>query len=475
MTDPLPGDAAVHTRESVWSVVREALRGAHHHDYTEGPIDKAILLLAIPMVMEVFMESVFALVDVFFVSKLGADAVAAVAMTESIMSILYALLMGLSMGATALVARRIGEKDPEAASRTAVQAIVLGVIFALPVAAFGVSFASNLLGLMGASPRVIETGSRFTATLLGGNVTVMLLFLINAVFRGAGDAAVAMRVLWFANAINIALNPCLIFGLGPFPRLGVTGSAVATTIGRGTAVLMQLVILTRGRRRVVVGRRHLGVDLPTMVRMLRVSGTGILQAFIGTTSWIGLIRILAGFGSAALAGYLIGLRIMLFALLPSWGMANSAATMVGQNLGARRPERAETSVWRAGLYNLIFLGVVSIVFVAFPKSFIRLFTLDAEVVRFGVQCLQIVSCGFIFYAYAMVMTSAFNGAGDTWTPTLMNLACLWLWEIPLAYVLARPLGLGPQGVFVAITIAFSTFAVVAVAIFRRGRWKEKKI
>src|SRR5213593_3767431 len=253
MTDPLPGDAAVHTRESVWSVVREALRGAHHHDYTEGPIDKAILLLAIPMVMEVFMESVFALVDVFFVSKLGADAVAAVAMTESIMSILYALLMGLSMGATALVARRIGEKDPEAASRTAVQAIVLGVIFALPVAAFGVSFASNLLGLMGASPRVIETGSRFTATLLGGNVTVMLLFLINAVFRGAGDAAVAMRVLWFANAINIALNPCLIFGLGPFPRLGVTGSAVATTIGRGTAVLMQLVILTRGRRRVVVG------------------------------------------------------------------------------------------------------------------------------------------------------------------------------------------------------------------------------
>jgi putative MATE family efflux protein len=459
----------------VWATVREALRGTHRHDYTDGPIGRAVVLLAVPMVMEVFMESVFALVDVFFVSKLGADAVAAVAMTESMMMIIYALVMGLAMGAGALVARRIGEKDPEAASHTAVQAITLGVACALPVAAVGIAFAPDLLRIMGAEPRVIATGRHFTATLLGGNVTVVLLFLINAVFRGSGDAAVAMRVLWLANFINIALNPCLIFGLGPFPQLGVTGSAVATTIGRGTGVLFQLWILARGGKRVVVARRHLGIDLPVMGKMLRVSGTGILQAFIGTTSWIGLIRILASFGSTALAGYLIGLRIMLFALLPSWGMANAAATMVGQNLGAGKPDRAETAVWRAGLYNLIFLGCVSVVFVAFPRFFIHLFTRDPDVVRFGVQCLQIVSCGFMFYAYGMVMTSAFNGAGDTWTPTVVNLFCLWLWEIPLAYVLARPLGVGPKGVYIAITIAFSTLAVTGVLLFRRGKWKEKKV
>ncbi len=434
-----------------------------------------VFLLAVPMVMEMALESVFAVVDVFWVSKLGADAVAAVGLTESVLSLVYALAIGLSMGAAAMVARRTGERDPDGAARTAVQAIALGVLVAIPIGAAGALFAPKLLDLLGAPASVVASGSGFTRVMLGGNVVIVLLFLINAVFRGAGDAAVAMRVLWLANAVNLVLDPCLIFGLGPFPRLGVTGAAVATTTGRGIAVLVQLALLARGHGRLRIRREQVTLIPEVMLRLLRVSGSGVFQSVVGTASWIGLIRILSGFGAAALAGYTIAIRIIIFALLPSWGLSNAAATMVGQNLGAKKPDRAEKAVWTAGLYNVVFLGAVGLVFVVFASPLVRLFTQDPAVVPVGVDCLRIVSAGFLFYAWGMVVVNSFNGAGDTWTPTVINLFCFWLLEIPLAWTLARPAGLGPRGVFVAITVAFSTVAVVGVVLFRRGRWKMTKV
>jgi len=458
----------------LWATVREAIRGSKQ-DFTEGPIGRAIFLLAVPMVAEMVMESLFAVVDIFWVSRLGADAVATVGITESMLALIYAVAIGLSLGATAMVARRIGEKDPERAASTAVQAIALGIVVAVPIGVAGALSAPRLLELMGASPGVVEKGSGFTAIMLGANVVILLLFLINAVFRGAGDAAIAMRVLWLANALNIALGPCFIFGLGPFPELGVTGAAVGTCIGRGTGVLYQLWTLSRGRGRVVVRRAHIRLDPAVMLRLLRLSGSGILQAAIGTASWIGLVRILSSFGSAALAGYTIGIRVVVFAILPSWGMSNAAATMVGQNLGAGKPGRAERSVWIAGFYNMLFLGCVGLSFVLFARPLIRFFTSDPAVIPYGVDCLRFISYGFLFYAYGMVLTQAFNGAGDTWTPTVINFFCFWLWEIPLAYVLAKKAGMGPRGVFAAIMIAFSTLAVVGAILFRRGKWKEKKI
>ena len=458
----------------IWATVREAVRGSHQ-DFSEGPIGRAILLLAIPMVMEMMMESVFAIADIFWVSKLGADSVATVGITESMLALIYAVAIGVSVSATAMVARRIGEKDPEHAASAAVQAIALGVALAIPIGITGALLAPKLLALMGGSPALVATGWRYTAIMLGGNVVILLLFLVNAIFRGAGDAAIAMRVLWFANILNIVLGPCFIFGLGPFPELGVTGAAVATSIGRGCGVLYQLWTLSRGRGRVVITRRHLRLEPAVMLRLLRLSGNAVFQILIGTASWIGLVRILSSFGSAALAGYTIGIRIIVFALLPSWGMANAAATMVGQSLGARKPERAERSVWIAGFYNMIFLGAVGLAFVLAAPVLIRLFTSDPAVVPYGVACLRFVSYGFLFYAYGMVLTQAFNGAGDTWTPTWLNLFCFWLWEIPLAYVLAKVVGLGPRGVFIAITIAFSTLALASAALFRRGRWKLKKV
>ncbi len=459
---------------TVWATLREAVRGSKQ-DFTQGSIGRSIILLAVPMVMEMFMESLFAVVDVFFVSKLGADAVAAVGITESMMALLYALAIGLSMGAMAMVARRIGEKDPERAAVTAVRAISLAILLSLPIGAAGAFLAPKLLGLMGASAQVIKTGSRFTALILGANGIILLLFLINAIFRAAGDAAVAMRVLWVANSINIALNPCLIFGLGPFSRFGVAGSAVATTIGRGIGVLLQLYLLGTGKGRVSIRREHLRLEPAVMYRLARLSATGIFQALVGMASWIGLVRILTFFGSAAVAGYTIGFRIIIFALLPSWGMSNAAATMVGQSLGAGKPERGERAVWLACFYNMIFLGTLGLLFVVFAGRLIRVFTHDPAVIPYGVDCLRFISYGFLFYACGMVVVQAFNGAGDTFTPTIINLFCFWLWEIPLAYVLARVVGLGPRGVFASITIAFSTLAVVGVLVFRRGRWKEKKV
>jgi putative MATE family efflux protein len=457
-----------------FSTLREALRGSHG-DFTEGPVGRAVILLAVPMVLEMALESVFAVVDVFWVSKLGAAAVATVGLTESILALIYALAIGLAMAATAMVARRIGERDRERAARTAVQAIALGILISVPLGIAGALFAPRLLGLMGAAPDVLASGSRFAAVMLGGNIVIVLLFLINAIFRGAGDAAVAMRVLWLANAINLILDPCLIFGLGPFPALGITGAAVATTTGRGIAVCVQLATLARGTGRLGHRRAHLRLDPKTMLALLRLSGSAMLQSLIGTASWIGLVRILSGFGSAALAGYTIAIRIVIFALLPSWGMSNAAATLVGQNLGAKKPDRAQRSVFLAGLYNMAFLGVVGLGFFLFPGSFVGLFTADAAIAPVAREGLRIIAAGFLFYAWGMVLVQSFNGAGDTWTPTVINFFVFWLWEIPLAYFLAVRLGLGPRGVFFAITVAFSTLAVAGGVLFRRGKWKEKKV
>jgi putative MATE family efflux protein len=457
------------------STLRDAVRGSHHEDYTEAPIGRAVVLLAVPMVLEMIMESVFAVADIFFVARLGADAIATVGITESLMTIIYAVAIGLSIGAAATVARRIGEKDRDGAARAAVQSILLGIVIAAAVGTAGALFGPQLLRLMGASDDVLRTGSGFSRIMLGGSGTVLLLFLINAVFRGAGDAAIAMRVLWFANAINIALGPCFIFGLGPFPELGVAGAAVGTTIGRGCGVLYQLYHLARRGGRIEVHRHHLGLDPGVMRGILRISGTAMFQNFIGTASWMGLVRILTGFGSAAVAGNTIAIRIILFALLPSFGVSNAAATLVGQNLGAGKPDRAEAAAWKAGFYNTVCLSFVGGLFLLFAPALVGLFTSDPEVAGHGVRALRIVAAGFLFYGYGMVLTQSFNGAGDTRTPTLIHLFCLWCWEIPLAWVLARPLGFGPTGVFIAVAVGFSTLAVVSAQLFRRGTWKLKRV
>src|SRR3954452_2358799 len=428
-------------RISVWRTIREALRGAQI-DYTTAPVGRAVITLAVPMVVEMSMESIFAVADVFWVAHLGADAVATVGLTESMLTIIYTVAMGLTIGATALVARRIGEKDPEGAARAAGQSILLGVILAAAIAVAAAPNARALLRVMGASENVIRTGGGFTTVMLAGNVTVVLLFLQNAVFRGSGDAAIAMRVLMLGNALNIILGPCFIFGLGPFPQLGVTGASVATNIGRGSAVIFQIVTLARGRGRVHVGLSHLKLDFATMRTVLRLSGTGTFQILIGTASYIGLVRILSVFGSGALAGYTIGMRIILFALLPAFGISNAAATMVGQNLGAGRADRAERAVWAAARYNMIFLGGVGLLFLVGARAITALFTADPLVQPMATACLRTVSVGFVFYAAGMVLTQSFNGAGDTWTPTWINLFVFWVWEIPLAWCLSTSAGLG---------------------------------
>ncbi len=460
---------------SLWSAVRESVRGGHHHDYTKGPIGRSIILLAVPMVLEMCMESVFAVVDIFWVAHLGADAVATVGLTESMLTLMYAVAIGLGIGATAMVARRIGENNPDGAARAAVQAIALGFIVSVVFAVAGVYLAPTLLKMMGGSPWVLEHGAAFTRIMFAGNATILLLFLINAIFRGAGDAAIAMRVLWLANAINIVLGPCFIFGLGPFPEMGVAGAAVATTIGRGTGVLFAFSKLIRAGGRFDITRHHLKLEPAIMARLVRLSSTATFQVFIGMASWIGLIRTISSFGSSAVAGYTIGIRVIIFALLPSWGVANAAATMVGQALGAGKPDRAERAVWRAGFYNMICLGIVGLLFVIFARQIIHLFTSDPEVAYYGVDCLRIVAYGFLFYSYGMVLTQSFNGAGDTWTPTIINLFVFWLWELPLGYLLAIVFGIGPRGVFLAIMIAFSTLALVSVLVFRRGKWKTRVV
>ena len=460
---------------TIWAAVKEAVRGAHRHDYTAGPIGRALLLLAVPMVLEVALESVFAVVNVFWVGRLGANAVATVGLTEAMFTTIYALGMGLGIGATAMVARRIGEKNPEGAARAAVQAIALGILVAVPIAFTGGFFAPRLLGLMGASPEVIAGGSSFARIMFSGNFIILLLFLINAIFRGAGDATIAMRSLWIANICNMILDPLLIFGLGPFPELGVTGAAVATTVGRGMGVVYQFYRLSGRNNRFVIRKEHLTLEFDLLGRLLKLSGTGIFQILIGTTSWIGLVRIISTFGSQALAGYTIAIRVVMFALLPSWGMANAAATMVGQSLGAGKPDRAEQSVWLAGRYNLYFLGFVGLLFVTFAPVIVSTFTRDPAVHDYAVNALRIISAGFVFYAYGMVLTSSFNGAGDTGTPTRLNLFCFWLWEIPLAWVLSKHFAMGPNGVSIAIAVAFSTLAAASTVLFKRGTWKTRRV
>jgi putative MATE family efflux protein len=474
MSQPVTSEPHDAERLPLGRMIAEALRGSRR-DHTTGPVGRSVLLLAIPMVLEVVLESVFAVTDVFFVSRLGEAAIATVGLTESMMAIVYTLAIGLSIGATATVARRIGEKNPDAAARAAVQTLIVGGVIALIVGAVGVVFAPTFLGWLGADHTVIATGSNFTRVMLGGNASVVMLFLINAIFRGAGDAAIAMRVLWLANSINIVLGPLLIFGVGPFPELGVTGAAIATTIGRGTGAAFALYRLFQPGRHIQVERRHLHVDVGLMGRLIRLSGTGTLQVFIGTASWVVLIRILSRFGSAALAGYTIAIRVILFALFPSWGLGNASATMVGQALGARKPERAEQAVWIAGFYNLCFLGTISILFVAGADVIVGFFTTDPSVVPYASDGLRIVALGFPLYAYGMVVTQSFNGAGDTWTPTYLNLVVFWMFELPFAYFLAVRAGLGPDGVFWAITLAFSLLAILSALLFKRGKWKLKAV
>jgi putative MATE family efflux protein len=458
-------------RPGFWASVRESLRGSHQ-DYTVGPLGRAILLLAVPMVLEMVMESVFALVDIFFVGKVGPAAIATVGLTETLLTIVYTMAMGLAIGVSATVARRTGEKDPDAAARTAAQGIWLGLLVAIPMGIAGAFAAPALLRLMGAGHDVVATGSTYARILLGGNAVILLLFVINAAFRGAGDPAVAMRVLWIGNGINIILNPCLILGLGPFPRLGVTGSAVATMIGRGIGVLYQLWILRRGSSRLAVRRTHVAPDLPLMGRLLALSGTGMLQSFIGSASWIGLMRVMAPYGSDAVAGYTIAIRMLLFVLLPAFGLANASATIVGQSLGARIPDRAEKATWLAAFWNVIFLGGVGIIFVTGAGWIVSRFSANGDVRFLGTQALLVISLGLPIYAYAMVLANAFNGAGDTFTPTWMNFVCFWVFEIPLAWWLADHAGWGPSGVYASITAAFTLYAVLAALLFKRGRWKR---
>ena len=455
-------------------LIRESLAGGER-DYTTETIGRAVVLLAVPMVLELLMESVFALVDIAWVSRLGTDAMAAVGLTEGLISILYALAIGLGQGATALVARRIGEGDPDGAAVAAVQAVVVAGVTSLLIAVPAGLAAPDLLRLMGGSPELVATGSGYTRVLMAGNASIMFIFVINAVFRGAGDATRAMWVLWLANGVNMVLDPCLIFGWGPFPELGLTGAAVATTIGRGIGVVWQLVLLGRGGANIQVQRRHLRVRWSVMGRLVRISLGGIGQYLISTASWVVLVRLVSGFGSSAVAGYTVAIRLIIFFLMPSWGVANAAATLVGQNLGAGHPERAAQSAWRAGRYNAALMTAIAVVFVVWARPLVAAFGTSAEVLAHGAACLRIVAYGYGFYAFGMVMVSAFNGAGDTMTPTRINLGCYWLFQLPLAWALAHPLGLGASGVFTAIPVAEALLTVVAVILFRRGRWREGSI
>src|SRR5688572_6712282 len=475
---PDPGSAvssaAVAQDASFWRVVRQALKG-EQHDYTSESLNRAVLLLAVPMVLEMIMESLFAVVDVFWVSRLGSDAVAVIGLTESIMTLIYAVAIGISIAATAIVARRIGEKDAEAASAAAGQILLLGVTVSAGIGIVLGYFAPDILRLMGADEAVVALGSDFARIMLGGNVTVFMIFLINAIFRGAGDAVLAMRTLWLANALNIVLGPLFIFGWGPFPEMGVTGAAVATNIGRGTGVLYQLWHLAGIKSRVRVRARHLRPVFGDIRTIARTASNGIAQLLISTTSWVGLFKILALFGSSALAGYTIAIRVVMFALMPAWGLANAAATLVGQNLGAQQPDRAEAAVKIATKFNMLFLGAVGLVFV-FGSGFIaRIFTQDPEVLLHASRSLWIVSLAFPLYAAGMCLEGAFNGAGDTWTPTRLNFFCLWLGQVPIAWFLAQPMKLGPLGIFIAVPVAFSMLAVWSAVLFKRGRWKLQKV
>lgn len=452
----------------------EAVSGTDQ-DFTTGSLGRAIFLLSLPMVLEMIMESVFAVVDIWFVSRLGADAIATVGITESLITIVYAIAVGLSMATAALVARRIGEKKRDAAVNAAFQGILAGFLASLIIAVPGAFYARELLVLMGISETIAAEMSAYTAIMLGSNTVIMLLFVINSVFRSAGDAAISMRVLWLANIANMILDPILIFGWGPVPAMGIAGAAVATATGRGMAVAYQLYVLFFGHGRIRFMIRQLSFDLKVMIKLIRISLGGMLQSIIATTSWIFMVRIIAEFGSEVVAGYTIAIRIVIFSLLPSWGLSNAAATLVGQNLGAEQPGRAERSVWATGKANMLLLSLIGILFISAPEFFIRLFIDQPAVVEVGAQSLQIISFGFLAYGFGMVLVQSFNGAGDTRTPTMINFVCFWLIEIPLAWFLALKTGLDERGVFFAIVISETLLTLFAFYLFRQGKWKENKV
>jgi len=458
----------------IWKDIKEAIAGTER-DFTTTRLGQAIFILAVPMVLEMIMESVFAVVDIFFVSKLGANAVATVGITESVMTIVYAIGSGLSMATTALVARRIGEKDAKKAGLAAFQAILLAVFVSSLISIPGIIWAKPFLRLMGASEEMISEGFMYPAIMFGTNGIVMFLFIINAVFRSSGDAAISMRVMWLANLINLVLDPVLIFGLGPVPALGIKGAAIATVIGRSIAVIYQFYLLFRSHQRIHLTRESIRFQPAIMLSLLKVSAGGIMQNLIATSSWIFLVRIIAVFGASALAGYTIALRIIMFLLLPAWGLSNAAATLVGQNLGAGLPDRAERSVWITSYINMCFMSLVCIAMIVWPESFIGIFIQDADVIFQGAQALRIISVGFIFYGLSMVMIQGFNGSGDTMTPSLINFVCFWIIEIPLAWILAILLNMGLTGASLAIVIAESAVAVIALILFRRGKWKLRKV
>ncbi|RPH32993.1 MAG: MATE family efflux transporter [Bacteroidales bacterium] len=462
---------------SIKNVIKEisdAIKGTEV-DYTSISLRKALILLSIPMVLEMSMESIFTIVDIYFVSKLGSDATSIVGLTESLLTLIYAFGIGFAISATAIVSRRIGEKEPRKAANAAFQGILVAGVVSLLISAIGILFSDSLLRVMGASDEAITNHGGYTKLMLGGNMTIMFLFILNGIYRGAGDAAIALRVLIISNLINIILDPMLIFGIGPFPELGVTGAAVATNIGRGIGVTIQLYTLFSGSSRIRLFLKDLKPDLSQIVSYLKLSSAGIFQLIIGTTSWVAMVRIISEFGSVAVAGYTIGIRVIIFAILPSSGLSNAAATLVGQNLGAGKPKQAERSVWSTGIANSIFLGIIGLVLVIWPESVIRLLVQQADVVEKSVECLRIVSIGFISYGFGMVLVNSLNGAGDTLTPMYINIFCFWLLEIPLAYLLAIKFGMQERGVYYAIVVAETTMTLTALLFFIRGKWKLKKV
>lgn len=460
--------------KAIWADVREAIAGSER-DFTDTSLGKAIFLLAIPMILEMMMESIFAIVDIFFVSRLGSDAVATVGITESVMTLVYAVGIGLSTATTAIVSRRVGEKEPRKAGNAAFQAMLVGAVFSFIVAVPGFVFAKEFLLLMGASQQMADEGFYYPMIMFGSNLVIMLLFIINAVFRSSGDAATSMRVLWLANLINLVLDPLLIFGLGPLPGMGIKGAALATATGRGIAVCYQFYLLFKGNGRIHLDVRNLTVRVNLMVKLLRLSIGGIFQYLIATSSWIILVRMISGFGPHVLAGYTIAIRIIVFALLPAWGLSNAASTLVGQNLGAGKPDRAERSVWITGWTNVALMSVIGSIILLIPDQLVRLFIPDEAVLQSGVTTLRWMGAGFVFYALGMVVVQGFNGAGDTLTPTKINLFCFWLFEIPLAYLLGIFFDWQLTGVCISILVAESLLTIIGILVFRQGRWKLRKV
>lgn len=459
---------------NIFKDIKEAIAGTDR-DFTTEKLSRAIFLLSVPMVLEMAMESVFAIADIFFVSKLGAETVAVVGITESLMTIIYALGIGLGTAATAMVSRRIGEKKPAEAARAAGQAIITGAVVSFLIAIPGMIFYRDILELMGVGAESAEEFGSYTLIILSTNIVIMLLFINNAIFRSSGDAAISMKVLGIANLLNIILDPMLIFGFGPVPALGIKGAAIATTIGRGLAVIYQFYLLFAGKHRIRLSVADLRPDLGIIRQLIQLSAGATGQYLIATSSWIILVRVIAFFGSQVVAGYTIAIRVMFFMLMPSWGISNAAATLVGQNLGAEKPGRAVHAIRITGMVNMFFLGIIGLIIAVFPESFIRIFISDPEVIRYGASCLRILSYGFIAYGLGMVLVNSLNGAGDTVTPTWINLFCYWLLEIPLAYYLAVVAGLKENGVFIAILVAEVMMTLSAWFFIRRGKWKEKKV